>query len=63
MSDIHELIDSVLKIRQEKFENIPEELVRECLEIESQFMDERSEARKRLQRLIDSIVSREFDGD
>lgn len=56
MSDTNELKKTLSKIRDKSFQGIPEELVHRILEIQAEFARDRSEALKRIKRVIDDHV-------
>lgn len=47
-----ELLDTIEKLRQEKFPQLPAELVRRIVEIERDFTDNRQEAFKRITHAV-----------
>jgi hypothetical protein len=47
-----ELLDTIEKLRQEKFPQLPAELVRQIVEIERDFTDSRAEAYKRITQAV-----------
>jgi hypothetical protein len=47
-----ELLDTIEKLRQEKFPQLPAELVQRIVEIEREFTDNRSEAFKRITQAV-----------
>jgi hypothetical protein len=56
-TEIDELVESVISIRDEQFPNISDALVRRILEIEAAFVDDRPEASKRISRLVEEFLA------
>lgn len=54
--EVEELIGVLEKIRQEKYPEIPESLVREIVANEYEQQDDRAQARKGTKRLIDEFL-------
>ncbi len=50
----NDLIDTIEKIRQERFPDLPAELVAEIVSVEQKFVDNRVEAFKRINQAIDN---------
>jgi hypothetical protein len=54
MMSSNDLIDTIEKIRQERFPDLPAELVAEIVSVEQKFVDNRVEAFKRINQAIDN---------
>lgn len=62
MSDINELKKTLLKIRNESYQDIPEAIISEILSIQDKYAQDRSESFKQIRRIIeDHVNSLEFD--
>ena len=59
MTPEQELLDTIEKIRQERFPEVPRELVKQIVLIERDFTDNRQEAYKRISQAIDIYLDRE----
>lgn len=58
MSDaVDDLLRTLEKLREEEYPSIPEELVQEIVEIENDFVEDRNEAQRRIDDLVDSYLS------
>lgn len=53
-----DLLDTIEKIRQQKFPEIPTELVKQMILIERDFTDNRQEAYKRISQVIDEYLDK-----
>lgn len=53
----NDLIDTIEKIRQERFPDLPAELVAEIVSVEQKFVDNRVEAFKRINQAIDNYLT------
>jgi hypothetical protein len=53
MNPGQELLDTIEQIRKQKFSEVPEDLVRQIVTIETDFTDNRQEAYKRISQAID----------
>ena len=64
MSDFAELIATVERVRAEKYPHLPADLVREILEAEAAYPDDRSNAVREIRRLAsEALSSRTQDPD
>lgn len=52
-----ELLDTIEKLRQEKFPQIPADLVKRIVEIERDFTDNRQEAFKRITQAVEQHLA------
>lgn len=55
----HELLDTIEKLRQEKFPELPADLARRIAEIERDFTDNRHEAFKRITEAVGEYLEAE----
>jgi hypothetical protein len=58
MTPEYELLDTIEKIRAEKFPDLPADLVKKIVLIERDFTDNRPEAYKRISQVIDAHLSK-----
>ena len=56
MTPEQELLDTIEKIRADKFSDIPADLVKQIVLIERDFTDTRQEAYKRISQVIDAYI-------
>ena len=56
MTPEQELLDTIEKIRADKFSDIPADLVKQIVLIERDFTDNRQEAYKRISQVIDAHI-------
>lgn len=56
MTPEQELLDTIEKIRQQKFPEVPADLVKQIVLIERDFTDNRQEAYKRISQAIDAYL-------
>ncbi len=58
--DVEDILSTVEEIRSKKYPDIPEELVKQIIEVEAEYLEQRSEAAKRISKLIgDHVGERE----
>ena len=58
MTPEEELLDTIEKIRAEKFADLPADLVKQIVLIERDFTDNRQEAHKRISQVIDTHLDK-----
>jgi hypothetical protein len=56
MTPEEELLDTIEKIRADKFADIPADLVKQIAIVERDFTDNRQEAYKRISQIIDAHI-------
>jgi hypothetical protein len=56
MTTENELIETIQKLREEKFPDLPKELVTEILKIESEFVEDRNEAFNRISHIVEDYL-------
>lgn len=61
--EVTELIGVLEKIRQEKYPDVPEQLIKDIVENEFEMQDDRTQARKVTKRLIDEFLKKVDSGE
>lgn len=56
-SDLKDLAETIHELRIKKFGDLPEDLINKILEIETEICDDRSEASKRISKVIEDYLS------
>jgi len=55
-NNVNDLSETVQKLRDEKYPDIPEDLVAEILVVETNFLEARAESSKRIARAVDTYL-------